>query len=110
MLNYQLNAGRGFHPRCCGSPDAIPPEQVLRPHRSAQGRHGGQAHVPSFIRTSIQKFHIHEKESTEQKNHKSPPDHPARPVCKAGSSWSEHFPCELFCVIQVFFVGMTAVN
>jgi len=30
MLNHKLNAGRGFHPRRCGSPDAITPEQVLR--------------------------------------------------------------------------------
>ena len=62
MLNYKQNAKGGFHPRCCGSPDAIPPEQVLRPHRSAQGRHGGTGSCPFLHRTSIQKFHIHEKE------------------------------------------------
>ena len=39
MLNYNLNAGRGFHPSRRGSPDAITPEQVLRHHRSTYGRH-----------------------------------------------------------------------
>ena len=33
----------GFHPRRCDSTDATNPEQVLRHHRSAQGRYGGQA-------------------------------------------------------------------
>jgi len=56
MLNFKLNAGRGFHPRRCGSPDATTPEQVLRHHRSAQGRHGGTGTVLSFIRTSILNF------------------------------------------------------
>jgi len=46
MLNSHLNAGKGFHPRRCGSPDAINPEQVLRHHRSAQGRHGGTGSCP----------------------------------------------------------------
>ena len=64
MGNAQLQAkrSRGFHPRRCGSPDAITPEQVLRHHRSAQGRHGGTGTVPSFIRTSILNFISMEKE------------------------------------------------
>ena len=62
MLNSKLNAKRGFHPRRCGFPDAITPEQVLRHHRSAQGRHGGTGTVPSFIRTSILNFISREKE------------------------------------------------
>ena len=49
--NAQLKAYalRGFHPRRCGSPDAITPEQVLCHHRSAQGRYGGTGTVPSVI-------------------------------------------------------------
>jgi hypothetical protein len=62
MLNYKLNTGRGFHPRRCGSPNAITPEQVLRYHRKAQGRHGGAGTVTSFIRTSILNFIAREKE------------------------------------------------
>ena len=62
MLNYNAKRSRGFHPRRCGSPDAITPEQVLRHHRSAQGRHGGTGTVPSFIRTSILNFISMEKE------------------------------------------------
>jgi hypothetical protein len=42
--------------------DAIPPEQVLRHHRQAQGRHGGTGTVPSFIRTSILNFISMDKE------------------------------------------------
>jgi hypothetical protein len=62
--NAQLQAkpSRGFHPRRCGSPDAITPEQVLRHHRLAQGRYGGTGTVPSFIRTSILNFISREKE------------------------------------------------
>jgi hypothetical protein len=62
MLNYKLNARRGFHPRRCGSSDAITPEQVQRHHRSAQGRRGGTGTVRSFIRTSILNFISMEKE------------------------------------------------
>jgi len=62
MLNYQLNARRGFHPRRCGSPDAITPVQVLRHHRSAQGRFGGTGTVPSFLRTGILNFISRENE------------------------------------------------
>jgi hypothetical protein len=57
----QAKRSRGFHPRRCGSPDAITPGQVLRHHRSAQGRHGGTGTVPSFIRTSILEFHTKRK-------------------------------------------------
>jgi hypothetical protein len=64
MGNAQLQAkrSRGFHPRRCGSPDVITPEQVLRHHRKAQGRHGGKGTVPSFIRTIILNFISTEKE------------------------------------------------
>jgi len=49
--NAQLQAkrSRGFHPRRCGFPDAIAPEQVIRYHLSAQGRYGRTGTVPSFI-------------------------------------------------------------
>jgi hypothetical protein len=67
MLSNKLNARRGFHPRRCGSPDAIPPGQVLRHHRSGRGGRGGQAHVPSFIPTSILKFISRKRNSTEPK-------------------------------------------
>jgi len=62
MLNYKLNIRRRFHPRSCGSPTAITPEQVLRHHRSAQGRYGGTGTVPSYIRTSILNFISMEKD------------------------------------------------
>ena len=43
-------------------PDEITPDQVLRHHRSAKGRHGGTGTVTSFIRTSILNFISREKE------------------------------------------------
>jgi hypothetical protein len=49
MLNFNLFAQGGFHPRRCGSPYAIIPEHVLRQPRSAQGRYGGTGAIPSFI-------------------------------------------------------------
>ena len=60
MGNAQLpvNAGRRFHPRRCGSPDAITPEQVLRHHRSAQGRHGGTGSCPLLHSYQHPEFHI----------------------------------------------------
>jgi len=67
MLNYQLNARRGFQPRRCGSPDAIPPEEVLRHHRSAPGRHGRQAHAPLSLCTSILNFISMDKEFSRAK-------------------------------------------
>ena len=62
MLNYNLNAGRGFHPRRRGSPDAITPEQVLRHHRSAQGRYGGTGSCPLLPLYQHPEFHMHGKE------------------------------------------------
>ena len=58
MLNYKLNAGRGFHPRRGGSPNAITPEQVLRHHRSAQGRHGGTGSCPLLHSYQHLEFHL----------------------------------------------------
>jgi len=58
MLNSKLHAGRGFHPRRCGSPDAITPGQVLRHHRSAQGRHGGTVLCPLLHSYQHLEFHI----------------------------------------------------
>jgi len=43
-------------------PGEISGGQVLRHHRSAQGRYGGTGTVPSFIRTSILNFISMEKE------------------------------------------------
>jgi hypothetical protein len=47
--NAPLSAkrSRGFHPRRCGSPDTITPEQVLRHHRSQRrSGMGGQLLSP----------------------------------------------------------------
>ena len=60
MLHYERNAHGGCTPTAVSSPDAITPEQVLRHHRSAQGRDRGTGNVPYksyhyFI------FHIIEK-------------------------------------------------
>ena len=63
MGNAQLQAerSRGFHPRRCGSSYAITPEQVLRHHRSAQGRHGGTGTVPLLHSYQHLEFHINGK-------------------------------------------------
>ena len=63
MGNAQLQAerSRGFHPRRCGSYDAITPEQVLRHHRSAQGRHGETGSCPLLYLYQHPEFHIHGK-------------------------------------------------
>jgi hypothetical protein len=61
MLNYNINAQGGFHPRRCGSPDAITPEQVLRHHRSSLGRHGGKGSCPLLPSYQPPEFHIHGK-------------------------------------------------
>jgi|APFre7841882724_1041349.scaffolds.fasta_scaffold58346_2 hypothetical protein len=47
--HVQGKRSRGFHPRRCGSPDTINPEEILRHHRSVRGRYGGTGTVPSFI-------------------------------------------------------------
>ncbi len=62
--NAQLQAkrSRGFHPRRCGSPNAITPEQVLRHHPSKhRGGMGGQA-LSILHRTSTLYFTSEEKE------------------------------------------------
>jgi len=51
-----------FHPRRCGSPNATNPEQVLRHHRSAQERYGGDRHCPLLHRTCILNFISREEE------------------------------------------------
>jgi hypothetical protein len=56
MLNYMHTLR--FHPRHCGSPDAITPKKVLRHHREAQGRYGGTGTVPSII---VQHLEFHSK-------------------------------------------------
>ena len=61
MLNYKLNAKRGFHPRRCGTPDVITPEQVLRNHRSVQGRHEGTGSCPLLHSYQHLEFHINGK-------------------------------------------------
>jgi hypothetical protein len=50
------------HPRRCASPDAITPDQGYVIIAQRRGGMGGQAHVPSFIRTSILNFISREKE------------------------------------------------
>ena len=62
MPNHKLNARRGFHPGRCGAPNAINPEQVLRHHRSVQGRYGGTGSCPLLHRTRILNFISMEKE------------------------------------------------
>ena len=60
MLNYQLNARRGFHPRRCGSPMRYLPGRCCVIIAKRRGGMRGQAHVPSFIRTRIMN-HINAK-------------------------------------------------
>jgi hypothetical protein len=62
MLNYMLNAGRGFHPRRCG-----PPPMRYLPNRCygiiAQRRGGmGGGSCPLLHSYQHPEFHIHEKE------------------------------------------------
>jgi len=55
MGNAQLQTkrSRGFHPRRCGSPDAITPEQVPGIIAKSRGVMGGQAlSPPSFVSAS----------------------------------------------------------
>ena len=61
--NAQLESkhSRGFHPRRYGPPDAIAPEQVLRHHRSVQGRYGGTGSCPLLHSYKHPEFHIHGK-------------------------------------------------
>ena len=61
MLNYKLYAQGSFTPTAPVSPDAITPEQVLRYHRSAQGRHGGTGLCPLLRSYQHLEFHIHGK-------------------------------------------------
>jgi hypothetical protein len=61
MLNYKLNARRGFHPRRSGSPYAITPEKVIHLHRSVQGRQGRTGLSP--LRLSCPFYFIPPKES-----------------------------------------------
>ena len=69
MFNYKLNAGRGFHPRRCGSPNAITPEQVLRYHSLNAGAEWGDRLIssPSFIPASWISYQW-KRNSTEPKN------------------------------------------
>jgi len=60
MVYYRLNALRGFTPVAVAPPNAINPEQVIRHHRSAQGRYGGTGNVPSFI-ISVLRISYHSK-------------------------------------------------
>jgi len=53
MLNYNLNARRGFFPRRCGSPDAILPNRCYAIIAKRRGGRGGTGTVPFFIRTRI---------------------------------------------------------
>ena len=49
----QTKRSRGFHPRRCGSPDAITAEQVPGIIAKSRGVIGGQAHSPpSFVSAS----------------------------------------------------------
>jgi hypothetical protein len=69
LQKFQLQAKRswGFHPCRCGSPDAITPEQVLRPHRSAQSGMGGQALSPPSSFQHLE-FHINGKGILQSQN------------------------------------------
>ena len=60
MLNYKLRS-RGFHPRRCGSPDAINPKQVI--HHYPEKRRGGTGDRHALLhRTCILNFISMEKE------------------------------------------------
>ena len=61
MLNYRLNAQGGFTPAAVAPPHAITPEQVLRHHRSAQGRHGGTGTCPLLHSYQHPEFHLNGK-------------------------------------------------
>ncbi len=62
MLNYQLNGRREFHPRCWALPMRYLPDRCYVIIAQRRGGMGGQAHVPSFLRTSILNFISMEKE------------------------------------------------
>ena len=58
------NAQEGYHPRRCGSPDAIAPDQVLRPHRyQRRDGMGGQALSPPSLYQYVV-VHIKSKRNT----------------------------------------------
>jgi hypothetical protein len=70
MFNYKLYAQGGFHPRRCEKIRT----QVLRPHRSTQGRYGGTGTVPPPLLYQHLEFHITVKKGvlqskTEQKKY-----------------------------------------
>jgi len=61
--NAQLHAkrSRGFHPRHCGSPDAITPEQVLPSSSLSAGAVWGDRHCPLLHSYQHLEFHINGK-------------------------------------------------
>ena len=61
MLNYKTIRSRGFHPRHCGSPDAINPKQVIHHYpEKRRGGIGGQALSPPSSYLHLE-FHINGK-------------------------------------------------
>jgi hypothetical protein len=67
MLSNKLNARRGFQPRRCGFPMRYLPNRCYIIIAQAGAVGGGQAHVPSFIPTSILNFISRKMNSTEPK-------------------------------------------
>lgn len=68
MINNKLHARWKFHPRHCGSPDSITPEQVLHHHSS--GRGGGRGETgscPLLHSSSVLNFISRKRNSTEPK-------------------------------------------
>ncbi len=62
MLNYKLNPQGGFTPAAVAPPMRYPPDRCYVIIAQRRGGMGGQAHVPSFLRTSILDFISREKE------------------------------------------------
>jgi hypothetical protein len=61
MLNDKLNAQVSFTTAAVAPPDATTPEQVLRHHRSVQGRYGGTGSCPLLHSYQHPEFHINAK-------------------------------------------------
>jgi hypothetical protein len=57
----QTNHSRGFHPRRCGSPDAITPELVLPSSSLSAGAAWGERHCPLLHSYQNLEFHINGK-------------------------------------------------
>jgi hypothetical protein len=83
MLNYNTNTYCSSPPPLW-LPHAITPEQVLRPHRSAQGWHGGTGSCPPLHSYQHPGFHINGKGILQSLKLKNFPPAVARRGLEAG--------------------------